>query len=197
MKILRFLQERVIERIGARKTIPIDVRVITATHRNIKQLMIEGTFREDLYFRLAEVTINIPSLVQRTGDPALLAKHFMMRYRRAENRKIVGYSNDALAAISGWHWPGNIRELENRVKRATIMAEGTLLTAEDLDLVDVLGTNVVAEQQDLKITRELADRKAITNALAASGGNISATARLLNISRPTLYNLMKSYDILS
>ena len=196
VKILRFLQERVIERIGARKTIPIDVRVVTATHRNIKQLMLDGMFREDLYFRLAEVTVNIPSLIQRTGDPALLAKHFMLRYRLADARKIVGYSNDALAAIAAWHWPGNIRELENRVKRATIMAEGTLLTAEDLDLADVAGTSVVVEQQDLKIAREQADRKAITNALAASGSNISATARLLNISRPTLYSLMKTYNIL-
>ena len=195
VKILRFLQERVIERIGSRKTTSINVRVITATHRDIKQLMLDGLFREDLYFRLAEVTVTIPSLVQRTGDAALLAKHFMLRFRGTEARKIVGYTNDALAAIAAWHWPGNIRELENRVKRAIIMTEGTLLTAEDLDLTDITRGKVTSDQQDLKIAREQADRKAITHALAATGSNMSAAARRLNVSRPTLYNLMKAYDI--
>lgn len=197
VKILRFLQERVIERIGSRKTIPIDVRVVTATHRDIKQLMVDGVFREDLYFRLAEVTVAIPSLAERTGDAALLARHFMRRFRGAGSVKITGYTREALEAIAAWPWPGNVRELENRVKRATIMAEGTMLTAADLDLADAASAPVSGTQQELRTAREHADRQAITNALAASGGNMSAAARSLNISRPMLYNLIKTYKIAS
>lgn len=194
VKLLRFLQERVIERVGGRKPIPVDVRVVTATHRDVKALMRDGQFREDLYFRLAEVVVRIPSLAERSGDAVLLAKHFLQRFRTPEQRGLKGFSPDALAAISAWNWSGNVRELENRMKRAVIMAEGSTITAEDLDLESV--GNVDELSSDLRGARERADRAAIAHAMAVNSGNISAAARDLNVSRPMLYNLLNSYDML-
>ena len=192
VKLLRFLQERVIERVGGRKVIPIDARVITATHRNLPQMMEEGLFREDLYFRLAEVIIPVPTLAEREGDPVLLARHFLQRYRDAKRTKAKGFTPDALAAIAAWPWTGNVRELENRVKRAIIMADDLLITARDLDLGDAA---LPAARAQLRVARERADRAAITDALAANNGNMSATARDLDISRPMLYDLMNAYGI--
>ena len=192
VKLLRFLQERVIERLGARRAIAIDVRVVTATHQDVPQLMREGRFREDVYFRLAEIVIKIPSLAERTGDAVLLAKHFLRRFRTANQRRVTGFKPEALAAIQAWPWTGNVRELENRVKRAVIMADGNLITAHDLDFEEPQEPVVDTE---LRVARENADRAAITHAMAVNGGNISAAARALGISRPMLYNLLNSYGM--
>jgi two-component system NtrC family response regulator len=192
VKLLRFLQERVIERVGGRKKIAIDARVVTATHQDLKQLMAEGRFREDLYFRLAEVVVNVPSLAQRGEDSVLLAQFFLQRSRENGRTKARGFTPEALAAISNWPWTGNVRELENRVKRATIMADGVMLTPRDLDLDH---DSPVGESLELRIARERADRAAITNAIAVSQGNLSAAARALDISRPLLYQLMTTYGI--
>jgi two-component system, NtrC family, response regulator len=191
VKLLRFLQERVIERIGGRKGIPVDVRVVCATHRNLNQMLAEQTFRDDLYYRLAEITINIPSLSERTGDPVLLAKHFVYRFAKEMNPSIKGLSASALSAIDQWKWPGNVRELENRIKRAVIMAEGKFITTDDLEF----GDDDDALLLNLKAAREQADRKAINRAIAQTEGNISSAAKLLGISRPTLYDLIKQYEL--
>jgi len=191
VKLLRFLQERVIERIGGRKAIPVDVRIVCATHQDVDAMVASGGFREDLYYRLAEIVVRIPSLAERAGDAALLAKHFLHRYAKAMSRPVTGLSPDALTAIDGWGWPGNVRELENRMKRAVIMADGKHVTAADLDL----GGKDEPDPINLKTVRETADRKAIRHALARAEGNISNTAKLLGISRPTLYDLLKSYDL--
>jgi two-component system NtrC family response regulator len=192
VKLLRFLQERVIERIGGRKAIPVDTRIVCATHQDIDTMVAEGRFREDLYYRLAEIVVRIPSLSQRPGDPALLARHFLDRNAAQMELGPKRFAPDALAAIEAWGWPGNVRELENRVKRAAIMADGKAVTAADLDLAS---PDMAAGPINLKAVREAADRSAIRSALAQAQGNISSTARLLGISRPTLYDLMKSYDL--
>ena len=191
VKLLRFLQERVIERIGGRRAIAVDTRIVCATHQNLDAMVADGRFREDLYYRLAEIVVRIPSLAERPGDAVLLARHFMVKHAKAMHSAVTGLSAEACAAIEAWGWPGNVRELENRVKRAVIMAEGKSLTAADLDLAAPDG----ALPLNLKAVREAADRAAITQALAHTQGNISTTAKLLGISRPTLYDLLKSYDL--
>ena len=193
VKLLRFLQERQIERIGGRQPIDVDTRIVCATHQDLEAMIAEGRFREDLYYRLAEIVVTIPSLAERPGDATLLAKAFLKRFAAEMNPAIKGFAPDALAAIDAWRWPGNVRELENRVKRAVVMAENKTIGAEDLDLPaeseeDELPLN-------LKSAREQADRKVIRHALARSEGNISHTAKLLGISRPTLYDLLKQYDL--
>ncbi|MDY1009861.1 MULTISPECIES: PEP-CTERM-box response regulator transcription factor [unclassified Sphingomonas] len=192
VKLLRFLQERVIERVGGRKAIPVDTRIVCATHQDVDAMVATGRFREDLYYRLAEIVVRIPSLAERSGDAALLARHFLARYAKTMNAGVTGLAPDARAAIDGWSWPGNVRELENRIKRAVIMADGKLITAADLDLG---GTADTADGLNLRAAREVADRKAIRRALSRAGGNISSASRLLGISRPTLYDLLKSYDL--
>jgi len=194
VKLLRFLQERVIERIGGRKPIAVDTRIVCATHQNLEAMIVDGRFREDLWYRLAEIVVKIPTLAERPGDSVLLARAFLQRFAIDLNLPAKGFSGDALAAIDGWSWPGNVRELENRVKRAAIMADGKLVTAQDLDL----GLPGDAQEDlplNLKAAREAADRQVIRHALARSEGNISNTARLLGISRPTLYDLLKQYDL--
>ena len=193
VKLLRFLQERTIERIGGRKAISVDTRIVCATHQNLEAMIAAGSFREDLFYRLAEIVVKIPTLAERPGDAVLLAKHFLSRFAREMNPQVKGFAPDALAAIDSWPWPGNVRELENRVKRAVIMAEGKLVSADDLDLTgsDSEGDDML----NLKAAREQADRRMIRQALARSEGNISNTAKLLGISRPTLYDLLKQYDM--
>jgi two-component system, NtrC family, response regulator len=192
VKLLRFLQERVIERIGGRKPIPVDVRIVCATHRDLNQMITDKTFRDDLYYRLAEVPVHIPKLSNRNGDAVLLAKHFLSRFAREMNPAIKGFASSALTAIDQWDWPGNVRELENRVKRAVIMAEGKFVSVDDLqfDLVDDEDRLL-----NLKAAREAADRRAIGRAIARTEGNISNAAKLLGISRPTLYDLLKQYEM--
>ena len=193
VKLLRFLQERTIERIGGRNPIAVDTRIVCATHQDLEDMIAKGTFREDLYYRLAEIVVRIPSLSERPGDAVLLAKVFLKRFATEINPKVKGFSPDALSAIDAWSWPGNVRELENRVKRAVIMADGRLVTSEDLDL-DLNGGEETL-LLNLKSAREQADRKVIRHALARSEGNISNAARLLGVSRPTLYDLLKQYDM--
>ena len=193
VKLLRFLQERVIERVGSRKSIAVNTRIVCATHQNLEAMIAEGRFREDLFYRLAEIVVKIPGLAERPGDAVLLAKAFLARFAREMNPAVKGFAPDALAAIDAWPWPGNVRELENRVKRAVIMADGKLIGAEDLDLSLCDGEEALA--LNLKSAREATDRKVIRQALARSEGNISSTAKLLGISRPTLYDLLKQYDL--
>ena len=193
VKLLRFLQERVIERIGSRRSIAVDTRIVCATHQDLEAMIASGAFREDLYYRLAEIVVKIPSLAERPGDATLLAKAFLVRFAKEMNPQVKGFASDALAAIDAWRWPGNVRELENRVKRAVIMADGKLVQAADLDLSDP--DEAVAKALNLKSAREQTDRKIIRHALARSEGNISNTAKLLGISRPTLYDLLKQYDL--
>ena len=194
VKLLRFLQERTIERIGGRKPIAVDTRIVCATHQDLEAMIGEGTFREDLFYRLAEIVVKVPTLAERPGDAVLLAKHFLTGFAKEMNPQVKGFAADALAAIDGWGWPGNVRELENRVKRAVIMADGKLISAEDLDLPQS-GEDGADLALNLKAAREQADRRMIRQALARSEGNISNTAKLLGISRPTLYDLLKQYDL--
>ena len=191
VKLLRFLQERTIERVGGRKAIAVDTRVVCATHQDVDAMIADGRFREDLYYRLAEIVVRIPALAERAGDAALLARHFVGRYAPTLNPQVTGLAPDASAAVDAWGWPGNVRELENRIKRAVIMADGRRVTAADLDLAAA----EPAETIELRQVRELADRRAITRALARADGNIAGASRLLGVSRPTLYDLLKSYDL--
>lgn len=191
-KLLRFLQERVIERIGGRKEIPVDVRVICATHQNVTGLIREGRFREDLYYRINEATIHVPPLRERTGDAVMLARAFLARFARQQQRPIRDFTHEALEIIEHYEWPGNVRELENRVKRAMIMADGTTITAADLELASV---QVEPHPFDLREVREMAELKAIQRALSYTDNNVSRTAELLGVTRPTLYNLMKKHGL--
>jgi two-component system NtrC family response regulator len=192
VKLLRFLQERVIERIGGRKSIDVDVRIVCATHQNLEEMIASGRFREDLYYRLAEIVVQIPALAERDGDATLLAHALMNKFCKEVDRSLKGFTPDALEALNRWSWPGNVREMENRVKRAVIMTEGPRITAEDLDLGSRLGEPDII---NLKQVREEADRRAIRQALARSDGNISNAAKLLGISRPTFYDLIKQYNL--
>ena len=191
-KILRFLQERVVEHIGGREEIPVDVRIVCATHQNLKKLIEEGRFREDLYYRLSEIVIAIPPLRDRHGDAALLAHAFMHKFSREEGRSIRGFKQDALHAIEAYPWPGNVREMENFIKRAVIMTDGSQIGAEDLGLSAPAGE---PEPVNLREVRDEAERKAIIKALSRVDGNILAAAELLGVSRPTLYDLVDRHGL--
>jgi two-component system NtrC family response regulator len=195
VKLLRFLQERVIERIGGRSPIAVDTRVVCATHQDLDAMIAHGRFRDDLYYRLAEIVVKIPSLAERAGDAVLLARHFVSRFAKELNSKVQTLSPDAADAIDDYGWPGNVRELENRIKRAVIMADGKSVTAFDLDLPGAKGTEIDALPINLRAAREVADRRAIRQALTRTENNISGAAKLLGISRPTLYDLMKQYRL--
>ena len=196
VKLLRFLQERVIERIGGRTTIAVDTRIVCATHQDLDAMQADGRFREDLYYRLAEIVVKIPALAERPGDAVLLARHFVTQYARDLNPKVQGLGPTALAAIDHYGWPGNVRELENRLKRAVIMADGKLLGVEDLDLPgDALSGDEQSLAINLRAAREVADRRAIRQAMVRTENNISGAAKLLGISRPTLYDLLKQYHL--
>ena len=192
VKLLRFLQERTIERIGGRKPIAVDTRIVCATHQDLEQMIAAGTFRDDLFYRLAEIVVRIPDLKERSGDAVLLARAFLRRFTEEMNPAIKGFAADAIEAIDGWDWPGNVRELENRVKRAVIMADDKLVHAKDLDMQ---AEGEEALPLNLKAAREKTDRSVIRQALSRSDGNISGSAKLLGISRPTLYDLLKQYDL--
>jgi two-component system NtrC family response regulator len=191
-KLLRFLQERVVERIGGHKEIPVDVRIICATHRNLKEMAQTGHFREDLYYRLSEIVVTIPPLAQRIGDPALLAHHFKNKFCAKEGRATLSFSPQALAMIESYAWPGNVREMENCIKRAVIMADGPQITQEDLGLS---AAPVAEEPINLRHVRDEAGHKAVVKALARVDGNIARAAELLGISRPTMYDLMERHGI--
>jgi two-component system, NtrC family, response regulator len=188
-KLLRFLQERVIERLGGRQEIPIDVRIVCATHQDLKMLIKEGKFREDLFYRLAEIVINIPPVRDRKGDAALLAHAFVHRFAAEQNRGSMTLSEDATRAIELHTWPGNVRELENCIKRAVIMADGAQITREDIGL-DLMEEKNEPEFIDLRHIRDEAERNAVVTALGRANGNVVRAAEILGISRPTLYDLM-------
>lgn len=187
-KLLRFLQERVVERVGGRQEIAVDVRVVSATHQDLQQRVKEGRFREDLYYRLAEIVVEIPPLRARVGDPALLAHHLVRKFGQEHRRNLV-LADDALRAIETHRWPGNIRELENCIRRATIMADGNQITAEDIGISSV-DSAAHDRSLDLRVTREAAEQRAVLAALARTDGTVAKAADLLGISRPTLYDLM-------
>jgi len=189
-KLLRFLQERVIERVGGRKEIPVNVRVICATNKDLFTMVKNHTFREDLYYRVSEMVIDIPPLRDREGDKILLARYMLDKYRREQNKNISGFTPAATSAIEAYDWPGNIRELENKIKRAVIMSESKNIDNEDLGLSDELALSI-----NLRSARQKAEINAINTALSIAEGNISACAKLLGITRPTLYDLIKKYDM--
>ena len=191
-KLLRFLQERTIERIGGRQEIPVDVRVVCATHQDLAEFIKTSRFRQDLYYRLAEIVIDIPPLRARQGDAVMLAQAFLRRFAREQNRSTMGYTDDALAAIEAYGWPGNVRELLNAIKRVSIMAEGNRVTAEDLGLPRAAGDDADDEVVlDLRAVRDKAERGAIVAALARSDGNVVKASEILGVTRPTLYDLMR------
>jgi two-component system NtrC family response regulator len=190
-KLLRFLQQRTIERLGGRSEIPVDVRVVCATHQDLKTQISEGRFREDLYYRLAEIVVNIPPLRSRNGDAVLLAHAFLRRFSQEQRRNSLQFSDDALDAIECHPWPGNVRELLNAVKRASIMADGERITCDDLGLPPPARDGAVIAELDLRTVREAAERQTIVAALARANGNIVKASELLGVSRPTLYDLMK------
>lgn len=195
-KLLRFLQERVIERVGGRQEIPVDVRVVGATHRDLQEQIAAGGFREDLYFRLAEIVVDIPPLRDRVGDPVLLANAFVKQLAADQRRKPLGFSPDAMRALESYNWPGNVRELQNRIKRAFIMADGERLTSIDLGLLDPdREEDSVDETLDLRVIRERAERQAVLTAMSRVDGNVAKAAELLGVSRPTLYDLMNKLEI--
>lgn len=191
-KLLRFLQERVIERIGGREEIPVDVRIVCATHRDLKAQIIAGQFREDLYYRLAEIVIEIPPLRQRAGDAVLLAHAFVQRFAKDNGRGTMRLGEDAVAAIEAHLWPGNVRELENCLKRAVIMAEGSRISVEDLGLDPV---EAELEHLNLRQVRDEAERRAVVRVLARTNGNIARAADVLGVSRPSLYDLMNRFGL--
>ncbi len=194
-KLLRFLQERVVERVGGREEIPVDVRVVCATNQDLDIAIREGRFREDLYYRISEITIQIPPLRERDGGcRILLARTLLERYAAQHRRQFRGFSQDAQNAIESHHWPGNVREMENKIRAAVIMAEGRQVTAGDLGLASVAGE---APCLNLREVRREAESQAIRAAMASAAGNISRAAQLLGVTRPTLYDLLDKYAIQS
>jgi len=195
-KLLRFLEQRTIERLGSRSEIPVDVRVVCATHQDLKKLSAEGRFREDLYYRLAEIVVTIPPLRQRAGDAVLLAHAFVRRFAQEQRRSGLALSEDAVRAIELHPWPGNVRELLNAMKRAVIMSEGDRITCDDIGLPPP-ADNSDGERTDLDLrsVREAAERQAILAALARANENIVKASEILGISRPTLYDLMRRLAI--
>ena len=190
-KLLRFLQERVIERLGGRDEIPVDVRVVCATHQDLRRLIEEGRFREDLFYRISEITINIPALKDREGDSALLAHAFLEKFSKQYNKASKGFAPDALSAIKAHSWPGNVREMENSIKRAVIMSDGIRIGVADLGLMRGEEPALL----NLRQAREIAEREAVGRALARASGNVARAAELLGISRPTLYDLMNRFGM--
>ena len=192
VKLLRFLQDQIIERIGGRKPVQVDVRIVCATNQDLDRLMAEGRFREDLYYRLNEVTVRVPPLRERLGDVAVLASCFLRRFASEYGRPVRGFASAALAAIKDHPWPGNVRELENRVKRAVVMADGPFLSAADLGLS---ASGEEPQSLGIRAARARAEREVLQLALAQAGSNLSKAAKLLGISRPTLYDLMQQHQI--
>ena len=190
-KLLRFLQERTIERVGGRDEIAVDVRVVCATHRNLRELIAQGGFREDLFYRLTEMVVTIPPLRERAGDALLLAHAFVQRFAREHNRDRLTLREDALDAIEAHRWPGNVRELENAIKRSVIMADGNSITAEDLGLATAEDPALF----NLRQVRDEAEKQAVLKVMARVDGNIARAAELLGISRPTLYDLLNRFGL--
>jgi two-component system NtrC family response regulator len=193
-KLLRFLQNRVIERVGGRQEIEVDVRVVCATNRDLQALIGEQRFRQDLYFRVGEVTISVPPLRERRGAATVLAYSMLRKYSGAHGRPKRGFTEDAAAALETYDWPGNVRELENKVKTALIMADGPMITSADLGLKPGENSSVTF---NLREVRARAERQVIVQVLAITDNNISRAADLLGMTRPTLYDLMERYGLRS
>src|SRR5262245_55741724 len=185
-KLLRFLQDRVIERVGGRDGIPVDVRIVCATHQNLRELLTAGRFREDLYFRLAEIVLDVAPLRKRPGDAALLAHAFVRRFAAEQRRGTMTLAPEAIQAIEASAWLGNVRELENCVKRAVIMADDAIIRAGDLGLASIKPD----EALNLRQVRDQAEKQAVIRVLGRVNGNMSRAAELLGISRPTVYDLL-------
>jgi two-component system, NtrC family, response regulator len=198
-KLLRFLQERKVERLGGRQEIAVDVRVVCATHQDLKSQITDRRFREDLYYRLAGIVVEIPALRARQGDAMLLAQSFLRRFATEQRRTGLGFTEDAMLAIERHAWPGNIRELLNTVRRAVIMAETERVSAADLGVqgttAAAASSDVVSGDLDLRVVREQAERQAVLTALARADGNVAKASELLGVSRPTLYDLMNRLAI--
>ena len=191
-KLLRFIQERVIVRVGGRKEIPIDVRVVCATHQDLSELIQQGGFREDLYYRISEIAINIPPLRDRSGEAVVLANHFLHKESEKQKKTGLSFGSDALAAIDAYEWPGNVRELQNKIKRAVILTQGKQITAANLELAPVEGAALLL---NLRQVREKAESQALLTAFQQANGKISEAAKMLGITRPTFYALVKKYNL--
>jgi two-component system, NtrC family, response regulator len=192
VKLLRFLQDQVVERVGGRKPVQVDVRIVCATNQDLDRMMAEGRFREDLFYRLNEVTVRVPPLRERLGDAILLGSFYLRRFASEYGRPVRGFSSAALTAIQAHQWPGNVRELENRIKRAVVMSDGPLASAADLGLS---GREDEPQSLGIRAARARAEREVLQLALAQAGSNLSKVAKLLGISRPTLYDLMQQHQI--
>ena len=190
VKLLRFLEDQVIERVGGRHRIKIDTRIVCATNQDLGELIASGSFREDLFFRINEIPLRVPPLRERQGDIMLLANYFLRKYAAEFGRKLKGFSGDATAALNGQEWRGNVRELENCVKRAAVMSEGPVVRAADLDMAPPEGPSL-----NLHEVRSAAERNVVERALTQAGGNISKAAGLLGVSRPTLYSLLDAHGL--
>ncbi len=193
-KLLRFLQEKRIERLGGRQEISVDVRVVCATNQNLEEMVAEKTFREDLFYRVSEITLNIPPLRERDEDVIILAQYFLQHYATEYKRNVKSFSEDALSAIKGHRWPGNIRELQNKVKSSVIMTTGRQVTALDLGFFDHQDKSFELSL-NLRTVRERAESIAIQKAYALAEGNMSKTSELLGVTRPTLYSLIEKYEL--
>jgi len=192
-KLLRFIQERVIERVGGREEIPVDVRIICATHQNIEQQIEKKQFREDLFYRLNEMVINLPPLRDREGDAIIIATALVKRFNQENSRNIKGFTEEAAQLIESYTWPGNIRQLENKIKRAVIMTDENYLTVDDLEIAPSENDKTIP--LNLKQVREIAETSAIKRALAYTDNHVSNAAKLLGVTRPTLYALFSKYGI--
>ena len=190
-KLLRMIQERVVERVGGRTSIPLDIRIICATHRDLHGMLGSHRFREDLFYRISEVTVNIPPLREREGDAVLLAKFFLRASVQRHGRRIRGLSAGAIQAIQTYAWPGNVRELENRINAGVIMAEGSMLSAADLGLESAVEQGA----PPLREVRRRAERQALDQALTASSGNLTRASEILGVTRPTLYDLIARHGV--
>lgn len=193
-KLLRFLQEKRIERLGGRQEIPVDVRVVCATNQNLEEMVAQKTFREDLFYRVSEITLNIPPLRERDEDILILAQYFLNQYAQEYKRNVKGFSEDGISALKAHKWPGNIRELQNKVKSSVIMSTGVQVTAFDLGFFDHEGSEYALDL-NLRVVREQAETIAIQKAYALSEGNMSKASELLGITRPTLYSLIDKYGL--
>lgn len=193
-KLLRFLQEKRIERLGGRQEIPVNVRVVCATNQNLEEMVKEKTFREDLFYRVSEITLNIPPLRDREEDVIILGQYFLNQYAEEYKRNVKGFSDDGLSAIKAHKWPGNIRELQNKIKSSVIMSTGVQVTSMDLGFFDY-EDSAYELSLNLRAVREQAESIAIQKAYALSEGNMSKAAELLGVTRPTLYSLIEKYAL--
>ena len=191
-KLLRFLQERVVDHIGGRKEIPVDVRIVCAMYQNLEDLIAKGLFREDLYYRISDIVLEIPSLKQREGDTLLLAKSFLNQWNKEYRSSAKCFSAGAIAAMAAYDWPGNVRELESRVKRGVIMADGSQISAEGLELAS---SKEESMPETLKVIRDKADYTAVLQAMSHTNQNVTEAANVLGITRPTLYKLLERMGI--